>query len=759
MAKNKLVLEHDEKKSIIIALIVSAVVILALVLTFVALRGYQEKHGGTVIESNPVVESTETAGDLVYSGDVVVTNQEELNAALENENVTSISFESGDTQSVVIPTGDYSTITFSINAPQTEVTNYGVFAAVTIYQIAANTWTESVSGNAFIINAVACHMIVPSGIEVKSIEAMQDNSTVAIEISGTVSLLALEGTDSIVSIQEDGVLSQMIIYASTNLALQGSPTSIIPIEVAYGADGSILDLAVPANVVSYSNATINFNAGAEESTVTASSDTGTVTVSNYTNTDINFTFPDGSVNVVVPEGTLTYDGSQGNSSGGTNEAVDSSSDTTSSESSNSGSSGSGSSGSSSSGSSSSGNKTTSSGGTVVNGYSQSQVDQMISAAVNQATAGMISATDVAAMIESAKNQAVLTATQDMISKDEARELINNAVLEAQKQIEDEIKKESAKPTIVRFSDIADIYGGKEGSTKAFSMVKAELDAVTSVTGQTAEGELIEVPVIQWNNYNSYNEDDSQTTSIKAGTYRFIATLQTSDQYSIASGLMAEVKVYVQAAEITGSGQIIYEDEAMVDLMPVTEYWVEDSENVKAGEPDAYYVVHNNSDSKILVYLEFDYFDSNGEEILRLSESHDGKYVQPQQRLIIKRDKPSEEYNYCIVTVHTAQGNIESAAIYADCFFNETRDAIIVRKKNETPGTLVEVTLQVLYIKDNKVYGTQQFTTGNGSPSIKSIENGESIVINSSYNLQIPSALGTDNPLLESIISMSGGYMK
>ena len=89
MAKNKMVksnhvitFEKDEKKSIIIALVVSAVVVLATVLAIIAIRhkGLGIPIGTTTTEE--VVDSYTVTDNYTDDGSIIVTNQEELDTKL-----------------------------------------------------------------------------------------------------------------------------------------------------------------------------------------------------------------------------------------------------------------------------------------------------------------------------------------------------------------------------------------------------------------------------------------------------------------------------------------------------------------------------------------------------------------------------------------------------------------------------------------------------------------------------------------------------
>lgn len=823
MAKNRLVFEHDEKKSILIALVVSAVVVLALVLTFVAIKAFR---GGTTyisdVDNYTQTSSTEMeteleGGDAVI-GEIVVSNQEELNNALNDSSIVSISFVSEEEQSIVIPKGEYNTIDFSVNGPQTEITNYGIFSSITIYQIAANTWTESASGNSFVIDSAACHLIVPSGIEVNTIETLQNNSSLALEISGTVSLLAIEAIDAIVSAGVEGELSQVILYNRANLSLSGWTEHVIPIEIAYGADDVCIDTSAVADITSFANSVVTFEVGAEDSSATAASSNASMTVKNMSESSILFKLPDGAENEVASQSELSYNpsdaGTGGSSGGQTSSESDSSDDgadiSSSNTSSNSGSS-SGSSG--SSGGSSSGS---SGGTTVVNGYTKAQVDEMINTAVSKATQGKVSATEVQAKIDAAKKEkeqeisglqgmiqklqeslAALNKKQneEYVSKTEAQKQINDAVAEAVAQVKEETKKEieemeetAKKPVVIRFINLNNLYAGKIGEgIKAFDDIKGELKDV--ILGQTSDGTTIEISGVTWNDvgltrkvgstsetmlYKTASEDPDNAW---VGTYRFIARIPVSDEYTIPSGLVPEVGVVVQgdASSLTA---VQFDNPALAKYVEVNAYEADAS----VEGYDEYYNVACKQNvegieqkNSIYAYLAFTYYDDEYQILSGKTEIVDGRYICPGESWTFARRKaPLGAANY-VATLYLSEGmDASSSKSVAVVDLTAANTKLSITKAEGATSNVTELTIQVLYLKEEsagvlKAYGLDQITTGrlayydSGAgvqsvtiPTLNKILDG--YYGPDDYNVALVRPTELSN-LENSIISKSGGYAK
>lgn len=303
MAKNKLVkgnkgvisFEKDEKKSIIIALVVSAVVVLATVLAIIAIRKGMGIPVGTTT-SEEVVDTYTVTDTITEDGSIIVTNQEELDAKLTasttDDTIGSITIQTEEEQSLEIPEGDYSQVALNVDAPFTEVSNYANFNTINISQISANTWIEHAQGNNLILQAMSCHVVVESDGVVESISNINYGSTLAIEIYGTVNELSLEAEDSISSISVEGTLGNLDVYSKTNLAISGSGGKNVPVKMQSGADGSIIKATVPIDLETSGTVDLYMQEGSEASNLVITNPDVITNLYNNTTTDLNIKDPD-----------------------------------------------------------------------------------------------------------------------------------------------------------------------------------------------------------------------------------------------------------------------------------------------------------------------------------------------------------------------------------------------------------------------------------------------------------------------------------
>lgn len=726
MAKNKIAFEKDEKKSIMIAIIVSIVVILAVVLAFIAIRRYQRKPADQNPDESVVLETEVSA--TVTEGNAIVTNQEELNQALADETAEAVLIESEETQTMVIPSGDYSRITLLVDAPYTEITNYGVFGSITLQQIASNTWTESVSGNTIIVDAPACHVIVPSGINVSSMESVQANSSLAVELQGTLALLSVEAESSIVSVQVDGELSKTMVYNSTNLTLSGSTKNTVPVELGYGSDGTVLTSSIPVNVNSFAQATVEFKEGAEGSGLTIADAAAGVALTNNTTEEVVVTKADGKEEKISAGASFTKEGETAEVADSESNAGSGASSSSSNKSSNrtSGSTGgttSGTGSASSTGSSTTGSST----GTT---YTKEQVEGMINAAVSEVNAQTQSKIDAA--------------ISGTISKEDAQNLINQAVLDEQKAAEQEkqeaveeaVENVLSKPTIIKFVDEAYVYAGVQGELPK----AADLSLPKEVYGFANTGEIYSIPVREWQNADNYSE------SVEAGAYRFTAILTESTEYYVTAGVEAHATVNVRPT--SGGAFVTYKDADYRQKISVTEYRAADYSNVQQTYPEAYYLIENKSDVDVIyTALDFYYYDSRGNIVQ--CDRWNGIYIQPGKSWITYRTKPCVEYSYYVVEVSNYTGRNEKVDSFAQV---QLADASSIAVYKMTEQNISECTVMILYLAaDQKTaYGMESFTTGGiNYATINELSQDMPLTL----NLHVPN--GAD--VFSSIIVSKGGY--
>lgn len=249
---------------------------------------------GTTTPTTP--EPTTPSVDPVQST-AKVTTQTELDAALKNTAVTSITIDTTAADSFKIPSGQYNNVDLTVNAPNADVENSATFKSVTIKAIKNDTWTEKARGNSLRIEALKARVVVDAAASVAGITVTSANADIAIVVNGTA--------------------AGITVSAKAKLNLTGSATAKVPVTIAAAATGSELISAIPVILQAAANATIDLLAGAEESTVQVTSTSATVSVKNNTTKKITVTKADNTKSDVAAKGNLTVKPSTGTSTGST----------------------------------------------------------------------------------------------------------------------------------------------------------------------------------------------------------------------------------------------------------------------------------------------------------------------------------------------------------------------------------------------------------------------------------------------------------
>lgn len=236
---------------------------------------------GTTVTPSP--EPTPSKDPVQTSAEV--TTQTELNEALANNAVTSITINTSNTASLTIPSGKYNNIDLTVNAPSADIVNNGVFKSVTIKAIKGDTWTENAQGNKIVVDAAKARIIVNESANVAALTITKTNADVALVVNGTA--------------------AGVIVNAKAKLNITGTTKVKVPVTINAAAADTELISAVIADLQSYANATIELLQGAEESSVQIMSKTSTVLVKNNTAKVITVTDANNTKTQVAVKGSRT----------------------------------------------------------------------------------------------------------------------------------------------------------------------------------------------------------------------------------------------------------------------------------------------------------------------------------------------------------------------------------------------------------------------------------------------------------------------
>lgn len=158
-----------------------------------------------------------------YKGNV--SNQAELNNALNSKVVTNIVYSSNNADKISISKGDYTNKTIEINAPNAEITNNGQLSKVTVN--ASNKYTENGS-NVIYFNAAKGNLYVGN----------QGNATINLSNTGNQNI----------NLENNGCINDLQIPGKVNLNISGA--SIVPVTMRANAAGSSITTSSELSIVS-----------------------------------------------------------------------------------------------------------------------------------------------------------------------------------------------------------------------------------------------------------------------------------------------------------------------------------------------------------------------------------------------------------------------------------------------------------------------------------------------------------------------------
>ncbi|BCN29385.1 cellulase family glycosylhydrolase [Anaeromicropila herbilytica] len=173
------------------------------------------------------------------------STQKELDSLLRSR-VSIITINTTETLNFVIPTGDYSSKKLIVDAPNSDITNNGIFSSIEIKQIKSDTWNENASHNKIRVYDLDSRIVVSSSSTV-SIELLTENAKL--------------------KIQNNGIISSLNTASGANIILTGSSKNALPVEIT--APNVTLQASIPLKIHCTTKFALTLFAGSENTTVQA----------------------------------------------------------------------------------------------------------------------------------------------------------------------------------------------------------------------------------------------------------------------------------------------------------------------------------------------------------------------------------------------------------------------------------------------------------------------------------------------------------
>ena len=248
-----------------------------------------------------------------------VATQSQLNTALKNKKITSLTIETTKEVDLTIPEGDYSNVALMVNTPNGDITNHGVFQSIKIKMIKPNTWHEKANGNKITVQAPEASIIVEQDSVVDMMSFTKKGANVKVQVDGTVKGMKVTKENQL-DLTANGKVDRLQVNAPSNILIAGTTKDAIPVTMNEKAEGATLESSVKVTVETPVKVDISLQQGAEGSAVTVTDEKADVKVENKTEDKVQVSTPNGDKEVGTGE-TITTDNSDTSNDGDTNDGT------------------------------------------------------------------------------------------------------------------------------------------------------------------------------------------------------------------------------------------------------------------------------------------------------------------------------------------------------------------------------------------------------------------------------------------------------
>ena len=216
---------------------------------------------------------------------LTVATQEELEAALANSSLRSLTISSAEAGTFTIPAGTYENVDLTVDTPNAGVINNGVFKSIEIRAVKEEIWSENASGN--------------------TLRVTMDAGNISVSRDASVAEILFTKENAVVHLAADGTVQSIVISAKMTLTLSGTPQASVPVKISETAAGAAVTTSVHTDLGAYADAQVNLEKGAEESVVSVLGTKSSVRVQNHSEKWIQAKRGDGT-SVTINKGSTVF---------------------------------------------------------------------------------------------------------------------------------------------------------------------------------------------------------------------------------------------------------------------------------------------------------------------------------------------------------------------------------------------------------------------------------------------------------------------
>ena len=216
---------------------------------------------------------------------MTVSTQEELEAALANSSLRSLTLSSTEAGTFTIPAGTYENVELTVDTPNAGIKNNGVFKSIEIRAVKEEIWSENASGN--------------------TLRVTMDAGNISVSKDASVAEILFTKENAVIHLAADGTVQSIVISAKMTLTLSGTPQAAVPVKISETAAGAAVTTSVHTDLSAYADAQVNLEKGAEESVVSVLGTKSSVRVQNHSEKWIRAKRGDGT-SVTINKGSTVF---------------------------------------------------------------------------------------------------------------------------------------------------------------------------------------------------------------------------------------------------------------------------------------------------------------------------------------------------------------------------------------------------------------------------------------------------------------------
>lgn len=205
------------------------------------------KMGSVTITGKTLGGKSDSMTIRVVDKEGTVSTQEEL-LSLLGSGVSLITIKTDEVVEFTIPSGNYSNTILVVDAPKSDVHNYGTFSSIDIKNIASNSWYENAVGNLLHVLASDARIVISS------------NSVVKIKVNEA---------DAKLKIENEGIIEEVAVVNAAEINITGNSDDNIPITV--NVPNLTLTTSIPLDLNCNQKIALTLFAGAEATKIMAAS--------------------------------------------------------------------------------------------------------------------------------------------------------------------------------------------------------------------------------------------------------------------------------------------------------------------------------------------------------------------------------------------------------------------------------------------------------------------------------------------------------